>query len=513
VPRPTVGTVGDLDGGRRRTLLRDPVVLACAVLAVGVRLVAVARPLGPDEAGYLAVGRQWGSAGTSLYGDYWVDRPPLLVGLFRLAALAGGTVPLRLLGCLAVVVSILAVARAAGSAGGPPAARVAAIVAGALLVTPMTGALEVDGELLAAPFIAVSLAAALEALAVVPRRRAVTASVLCGASAVAAALVKQNMVDGLVMVLALAVGLRAGGHRRFARPVRRLVAGTVVGGLLTAGLVAAWTAAHGTSVPQVLWAMYPFRLEASRAIAAHPSAGALGRIQGLVANAAGSGLVVLAGTAAVLVTRRGPSWRPASGDPTGPPPRVVTAALLVVAGYGAVSIAMGGNSWLHYLLEPVAPLAVALAVAAASLPRTTRAVAGLVAVSAALALVGGLQPHGDGADRLGAEIGAVSRPGDSIVTGFGHAQVTSVSGLPSPYPYLWSLPAHVLDPHLRLLDRVLAGRRAPTWFVLYSSPGPRSWTARTQHELDLRYHEVDDVSGHLVYLRDGLHRAPPVPSA
>jgi hypothetical protein len=508
----TVGAMDGMDGSRRRTLARDPAVLACAGLVVLVRLVVVARPLGPDEAGYLAVGRQWGSAGTSLYGDYWVDRPPLLVGLFRLAALAGGTVPLRLLGCLAAVVCVLAVARAAGTVSGPPAARVGAAVAAALLVTPMTGALEVDGELLAAPFIAVSLAAALEALTGVPRRRAVAAAVVCGAGAVAAVLVKQNMLDGLVMVAALALGLSAGRHRRFSRPVRRLVAGTVVGGLLVAGLVAAWTAAHGTSVQGVLWAMYPFRLEAGRAIAAHPSAGALGRMRGLVDSALGSGLVLLAAVAGLAVARRRRSWSGAVRR-TGPPPRVVTSALLVVSGYGAVSIALGGNSWLHYLLEPVAPLAVALAVAAASLPRTTRAVAGLVVVSAALALVGGLQPHGDGADRLGAEIGAVSRPGDSIVTGFGHAQVTSVSGLPSPYPYLWSLPAHVLDPHLRLLDRVLAGRRAPTWFVLYSSPGPRSWTARTQHELDLRYHEVDDVSGHLVYLRDGLHRAPPVPSA
>jgi hypothetical protein len=508
-----VGTVGAMDGSRRLTLPRDPAVLACAGLAVRVRLAVVARPLGPDEAGYLAVGRQWGSAGTSLYGDYWVDRPPLLVGLFRLAALAGGAVPLRLLGCLAAVVCILAVARAAGTVSGPPAARVGAAVAAALLVTPMTGALEVDGELLAAPFIAVSLAAALEALAGVPRRRAAAAAVVCGASAVAAVLVKQNMVDGLVMVAALALGLRAGGHRRFARPVRRLVAGTVVGGLLVAGLVAAWTAARGTSVEGVLWAMYPFRLEAGRAIAAHPSAGALGRMRGLVASALGSGMILLVAVAVagLAVARRRRSWS-GPGRCAGPPPRVVTSALLVVAGYGAVSIALGGNSWLHYLLEPVAPLAVAVGVALPALPRSTRAVAGLVVVSAGLALVGGLQPHGDAADRLGAEIGAVSRPGDSIVTGFGHAEVTSVSGLPAPYPYLWSLPAHVLDPHLLLLDRVLAGRRPPTWFVLYSRPGPRSWTPRTQRELDLRYHEVDDVSGHLVYLRDGLQRAAPVPA-
>src|SRR5207244_1601306 len=59
---------------------------------VGVMAVAVCvgwlpfagRPLSPDEAGYLIVGGQW-SPGSSLYGAYWVDRPPLLIALFGLA--------------------------------------------------------------------------------------------------------------------------------------------------------------------------------------------------------------------------------------------------------------------------------------------------------------------------------------------------------------------------------------------------------------------------------------------
>lgn len=46
---------------------------------------------------------QW-SPGTSLYGNYWVDRPPLLIGLFQLAYLGGGgAVTLRLMGIAAVM--------------------------------------------------------------------------------------------------------------------------------------------------------------------------------------------------------------------------------------------------------------------------------------------------------------------------------------------------------------------------------------------------------------------------
>src|SRR3982750_230264 len=47
----------------------------------------VGRPLSPDEAGFLIVGGQWGE-GSSLYGDFWVDRPPVLVAIFEAAAAA-----------------------------------------------------------------------------------------------------------------------------------------------------------------------------------------------------------------------------------------------------------------------------------------------------------------------------------------------------------------------------------------------------------------------------------------
>ena len=62
------------------------------VMAAGVCLgwlPFMARPLSPDEAGYLIVGGQW-AEGSSLYGDYWVDRPPGLIAIFELAETMGG---------------------------------------------------------------------------------------------------------------------------------------------------------------------------------------------------------------------------------------------------------------------------------------------------------------------------------------------------------------------------------------------------------------------------------------
>ena len=108
-----------------------------------------------------------------MYGDYWVDRPPLLITLFRIAADAGGLVPLRLLGCLATVLTILGAAHLARRLGGRGAAGWAALAAAVLLVTPLTGAQSVNGELLAAPFVIWGIVAA------VPRPPGRTAAPRC----------------------------------------------------------------------------------------------------------------------------------------------------------------------------------------------------------------------------------------------------------------------------------------------------------------------------------------------
>jgi hypothetical protein len=79
------------------------VVQAAAAAALLVRLPLLGAPVTPDEAGFLVIARGWSEPGVALYGDYWVDRPPLLLMLFQAAHLTGGLVALRLLGALAGV--------------------------------------------------------------------------------------------------------------------------------------------------------------------------------------------------------------------------------------------------------------------------------------------------------------------------------------------------------------------------------------------------------------------------
>src|SRR3954449_7986156 len=179
--------------GRAAAQLSRLVVPAAVAVAVVARLPFLRHALAPDEAGFLLVGQQWRPGGTSLYGSYWVDRPPLLVTLFRLASELGGEVPLRLMGCLAAAIVVLGCAFVARTIAGHRAAAGAAAVAAGLCVSPLTGGLAVNGELLAAPFVVAGIAAMLAAVHERHEGGTAMAAGLAGAATVAALLVKQNM--------------------------------------------------------------------------------------------------------------------------------------------------------------------------------------------------------------------------------------------------------------------------------------------------------------------------------
>lgn len=73
-----------------------PLVVAMAAAATLGWLPFVGRDVGPDEGGLLLVAAQW-APGSSVYGDYFVDRPPVLLALVAAAEHLGGLVGLRLL--------------------------------------------------------------------------------------------------------------------------------------------------------------------------------------------------------------------------------------------------------------------------------------------------------------------------------------------------------------------------------------------------------------------------------
>jgi hypothetical protein len=486
---------------RRRRLGATPHLLALAGVAALLRVPFLGSALTPDEAGFSLVARQWGP-GTELYGKYWVDRPPLLLELFRLASHVGTPVGLRLLGCLAAATATLSVGACARSLIGPHAGFWAAAVAAIGLSSPAIGAVPVNGELLAAPFVATSLLCWVES-----RRRQgdvhVGLLVMSGAAASAAVLVKQNMIDAvLFFVVATALDTF--------RPARKRV-GVVVpavawaGGALAAILaVLGLAVSRGSSVTGIWYAMYPFRLAAAHTIQGYSASAhvhALLRLGSLELLTLGP-LLFLATVVVVLRHRRDPSLDV----------RVVGPALLVVGAYDAFSIIAGGSYWTHYLVQLVVPTAlVAGIVASRRFPLGEALTALVVGVSLVVAVLGWRAVPTDTAGSTGRAIAAVSQPGDSIVSTFGDADIVRASGLRSDYAYLWSLPARTLDKNFVSLATLLEGPDAPTWVVVRGT-GTRSTLlhAATGAPLRDRYHETGRVCGRMIFERDDANR--PVPT-
>jgi hypothetical protein len=449
------------------------------------------RPLSPDEAGYLVVGGQWGD-GSSLYGDYWVDRPPVLVALFGAADALGGTVPLRLVGALAAVATVV-LAGVLGRVAAPERRSAPLLTAGTAAVcvaTPLFGGSVVNGELLGLPFLVGGMAAFLAAVAALSDRKGLVLSLVAGGAGAVAALVKQSEVDVFVLAAALAFTSAA---------ARRRVPGLLTGALVAAGAVVAVAATRGT-VPADLWdAVVAFRLEAARELA-DDSGNAPARLAGLLGALAGSGLPLVVAAFA---------WK-GRGEPSVQGPW--TAPDLRTAAYGVLALelvvaVLGGSYWLHYLMALV-PGAVLVAAAFAQRPApVTRAIGGAFALAglSTLSVIGWVVAHP--IDRPEEQaIGYLedhAESGDTAVVVLGAANIIRDADLSAPYPYLWSLPARVRDADLADLEGVLTGPEPPRW-VLVAYRSLDAWeldfdTAQT--ELDTAYDEVAEAGKFTIYRR------------
>lgn len=465
-----------------------------ALLAVLARMPFLGRAAGNDEAGFLVIGQQWHGAGTSLYGNYWVDRPPLLIAVFRVAAELGGLVPLRLIGAVAVLVIVLGSSVVARLLAGQRAAVASALVAAVLCTTPLMGGYEVNGELLAAPFVVTGIGATVLALRSRGWGRAWWWAVLAGASGAGALLVKQNMAD--VAVFALVALLLSGARRMVTwRRVGGLVAALFTGAITTLCAVAAFTVAQGTSLVGVFHALYAFRLEAAKVMVAGSHQAADSRMWSLLGSwLLCGGVLLMVAVVYGLASRRVHS--------------VAAWALSGVLLFDVLSVVMGGNFWSHYLVQFLVPISILAGLLVAAKVPLLRILLGAMLIVSLVSWGNELTlPRGRVGSSIGSAIAAASQPSDTIVTVWGHAEVNQAAGLTSPYSQLWSLPAHTLDPQAADLNAVLAGPAAPTWFVAWSPLSPaRSGTADTRLLLRTHYRLVGRFHGHGIYLHDGVRR-------
>jgi hypothetical protein len=457
----------------------------------------VAAPLSPDEGGFLLVASQWRPGG-SLYGHYWVDRPPLLISIFDLADHVGGAVGLRIIGIVAVLASVFLADRLARLATGRRTV-VPAIVTGAFLTTPLFGTGMVNGELLAVPLVLAGIVALVHAWTSADRLSYLWAA-LAGVVAAAAPLIKQNVVDVLVVAGVLVLqGLRSSERRRTLRLALTVSAGAV---LATAACLV-WAEVRGTE-PTSLWnALVIFRGEAAAVIQSSSSSSTSARFLELLAAAALSGAPVLLTVMLLRLRRRAV---------TDGAPDLRYAALMLLL-WELVGVGAGGSYWLHYLIGLVPGLVLVSVAAAQRPPQLRRWTAGVVAfacLSAGVATVTAAAnvPLYSSDAAVAAYLRAHSSRRDTVVVGFGHPNIVWDSGLRSPYHLLWSLEVRVKDPQLHELTHVMSGPHAPTWLVV-NGTSLATWgvdPTSAQTVLDQRYRPATTIGDYVIWkLR---HRAP-----
>lgn len=475
----------------------------CVVAALAVRLPTLGSPVGSDEGGLLLVGESWARGGDSLYGPYWVDRPPLLVMVHELAAHTGGAVSLRLVGALAAVATVVAAWAVGRAVAGAVGARWSAVTATAVVSAPGIGWPHVSSELLAVPCVIGAVGLVLHAVDDHAGHR-VRLAALAGALAACAPLLKQNLVDGVLAIAVILLTSVLRGHSSGRRALGLSLA-ALAGAALTAAVVVAWSAFRET-YPDELWhALVPFRAEATTVISEHATDATADRLRVLTLICVVGGPL---GIALLAVRSALRTWSPSA----------LTAVVLLA--WATVSMIAGGSYWLHYLVQlaPGLSLAVAAAIATDLLGRrAARAVSGYALV---VALVGAVvfsvvtarTPHTD-REAVGRWLDRATLPGDTAVVTWGQPSILYEADVRSPYEQLWSLPVRVRDPQLTRFVRVLEGAGAPDW-VVTRGRSTDSWgieASAADDALAARYDVVANLRGYRVHLLKGAER--PVPAS
>jgi hypothetical protein len=243
------------------------------------------------------------------------------------------------------------------------------------------------------------------------------------------------------------------------------------------------------------YALLGFRVDALRTLAG-TGAALPARFLALLVPAVGSGLAL-----AILLVPAG--LRRVRGDP------VVAATLAAWLLGGLVGVMGGGTYWAHYLIEIVPVSAVLFGIAIAEMPAAVRvgvarAAVTLACVAAAGATVYVADDHPHGAERaVGAYIHAHARPGDTQYVLYARANVLHYAGLPTPFPYDWSLMLRARPGVPPQLYRLLASRRRPTWLVAWQDDD--RWRLDRGGIVDVllrrNYRPVATVAGHPILRR------------
>jgi hypothetical protein len=483
-----------------RRAARHPGTWICIgiVVALALRAPWLGTALGRDEGGDLLVARAWHHSSPFPYGPFFLDRPPLLLLLYKAAATPAGV---RVLGAIAaaglVAVSTLLAVRLAGRRAAPFAALTSALMASSFWLKSVF----TPAELIA---VVPSAASVLLVLRTLERPRgSLWALAAAGALGASALLVKQSFYDALaaggVTLVAAAIVTKAPRRIRLAR-----IGAYVLGAAAVGAALVVWAQLTHPPAGSVYYAMFGFRLDAAHTLAKGEVFTRMGR---LLLPAIASGLAVL------LVLALGGIARLRER------PIVQTAMLvwLIAAGAGVV---LGGSYWAHYL---IALVPIAAAGAAAFLVRFR--IAGPLAAAALLvpltvvAVVSDADRHTDVWERATLATADYMHdralPGQTFYALYAHVNAVYYSGLRDPFPYNWSLMMRAAPRAQARLRKLLASPQRPTWIL--EAQSPRTFgldrNGTTKRLLATHYRVAGQVCGRRILLARGAPARPAPPDA
>lgn len=476
----------------------------CFALAALLRLPFMGWPLQADEGGFLMVAQQWHGPGSALYTDQWVDRPPLLLVVFKLAAWVGPAPwALRLVAFGFGAVAITAAWWAGRVINGAKGASTAAIVAAALYSSYANDGFALTGEAIAGAFVLIGCALVLQAkYGHCSPQTGIVLALSAGIFASLAFLTKQNFIDGGLFAFTLLV---IKPHKTW----RLLVAGAVGLGIPLL-VTAAWAVSgEGPGISRLWVAMFRFRQRSLEVVEDASLAAPLDRLKGLLA------LIVVTGMALLI-------WQLLISSRRIQDRRSLRIALVVMLWYVLLSIAVGASWWRHYLLQLAPVLALGAAHASGRSAGWLRlhyansfaVIAAIVATMVGTVTMAVHGVPGTTSEAIAGYLSDAAEPGDSLVIAYGAPEIIQGSGLTTPYRYAWSLPIRARDPHLSQLVGVLEGTSAPTWILEAGDFGWWGLDNDAFREVRAeRYRLVATVCGRDLYQLTGLARTyPPEPA-
>lgn len=467
-------------------------ILYCSALCVALRLPFINVPLNIDEGGDSFVARAWGSTQGSLYGGSWLDRPPLLVVLYKIGAL-GGDLGVRLLGMAAAILLVAGTMLIANNISGLRAARITGLIMAIMSSSVVLGAVFTSNEILATVPVTYSILALLHAR---ESDRARWWLFQAGFLASCALLIKQSFADVLVagaVFLFVSWAVRDRSRFTFAW-IPWWIAGVATPLIATL----AWFHFYSVGIRQFLYAVIGFRIDslADQATSA-PSASYMFIHLGLPIIIASGCLIPLPWAVSGLLKRR-----------TDPQVSLTLATWLVV---GILGIAGGGNYFPHYFIQPLAALAVlsGCAIAASRRRYLGAATAGMFVIIAIANIVVGVSlvkvdPPQQRTLAVSKYLRANAHPDDSLYVMYARANLLYYTDMKSPYPYAWHMMVRAVPKAQTDLRALLKSpSKRPTWIVVWQGPTDFGLdkSGQTRQLIQDHYVQTDQICGKAILIR------------